>query len=81
VAKRQPKRLKENIRIEAVGMLLDLEDGIFPSDTIRLERYERFERLKFARNRFRIVYRIDKKRRTIVVTRIRPRDKDTYKGF
>jgi len=72
LAKRQLKRLDEDIRLEAVNLLLDLEDGIFPSDKVRLRKYERYERVKFARNRFRIIYRINRKLKTILLTRIRP---------
>ena len=81
LAKRQLKRLDEDIRLEAVNLLLDLEDGIFPSDKVRLRKYERYERVKFAGNRFRIIYRINRKLKTILVTRIRPRDAETYSGF
>ncbi len=52
----------------------------FP-DKAQLCKYERYERVKFARNRFRITYRINKKLKTILVTRIRPRDAETYGGF
>jgi mRNA-degrading endonuclease RelE of RelBE toxin-antitoxin system len=81
LAQRELKQLEEDIREDAVSLLLDLQDGIFPSNRVQLENYERYERVKFARNQFRIVYRINRKHRTILVTRIRPRDKDTYSGL
>lgn len=81
VAKRQLKRLEEDDRLDAIGLLLDLKEGIFPSDKVQLHTHERYERVKFSRNQFRIVYRINQKQKTILVTRIRPRDKDTYSGF
>lgn len=81
LAKRQLKGLEEDVREDAVSLLLDMEDGNFPWDRVQLANYERYERVKFARNRFRIVYRINRERKTILVTRIRPRDKDTYSGF
>lgn len=80
-AQRELKRLEEDIRDDAVSLLLDLQDGIFPSNKVQLENYERYERVKFAGNQFRLVYRINRKHRTILVTRIRPRDKDTYRGL
>lgn len=81
LAKRQLKQLDEDIREDAISLLLDMEDGIFPSDVIRLRGHERYERVKFARNQFRMVYRTDQRKKTILVTRIRPRDTDTYRGF
>ena len=59
-AQRELKRLEEDIRDDAVSLLLDLH-GIFLSNRVQLENYERYERVKFARNQFRIVYRINRK--------------------
>jgi len=48
VARRQLKRLDEDIRKDAVSILLDLEAGEFPSDVIRLRNHEQYERVRFA---------------------------------
>ncbi len=80
-AKRELKRLDEDIRDEAVAVLQDLADWHFPPGSERLRKHERFERLKFYRDQYRIIYRIDKKQKQIVVTRIRLRDKNTYRGL
>ena len=80
-ARRQLKQLDENIREDAISVLLDLEDGMFPAETIQLRKHERYERVKFAGNRFRIVYRIDRKNKRILVTVIRKRNENPYKGY
>ena len=72
--------LKGNLRDEALDVIADLADDPFPPDSASMRRNNRCWRLKFDARRWRILYRVDERRRTVTIFRIRPRG-TAYKGL
>jgi len=80
-AQRQFTKLPKAIQRECASLLLDLRESGTTWDSEQLRKHERYERAKFASRRYRILYRVNKTRRTILVARIAKRDSKTYTGF
>jgi len=79
-AEKQLGRLGDRERAACLDELEDMEQGYF-GDTAPLRGHRNFERLKFYRKAYRIIYRINRRDRRILVTRIAKRDEKTYRGF
>jgi mRNA-degrading endonuclease RelE of RelBE toxin-antitoxin system len=80
-SRRQLQELPDALREACLDVIEDLREGEFPSDRTPLRGHRMFERLKFHRKAYRMIYRINSRTRTIVITRIVKRDERTYKGF
>lgn len=52
-----------------------------PDDAIELRGSRGFYRIRFYREAYRIIYFVSEQQRKIVVTRVRKRGPDTYKGL
>ncbi len=81
LARKQLRQLDGPQQEEVRDILLDLEEGYFPDGAIQLEDHPRFERAKFYREAYRIVYRVNQRNRIVKVSHIGKRDAGTYKGF
>ena len=77
VARRELAQLRDaataGVLREALETLTELADDPFPFDSILLEGYTDLYRVPFYRGRYRIVYQVSTKRRSVVITRVRPR--------
>jgi mRNA-degrading endonuclease RelE of RelBE toxin-antitoxin system len=80
-AQRQFARLPKSIQRDCASELLDLRETGTTWGSEQLRKHERYERSKFGSGRYRIIYRVNKSRRTILIARIAKRDSKTYKGF
>jgi mRNA-degrading endonuclease RelE of RelBE toxin-antitoxin system len=65
---------------EALEAIADLEEDPFPMGSIPLRGYTNLYRLRFYRDRFRLVYTVSEKQRRVIVERVRPRA-TAYTGF
>jgi len=72
--------LAENIRLEAMSLILDLADDPFPADAEEMEGYLDLYKVKFYRGQYRVVFHVSAKKREIHITRVGPRD-TVYKGM
>jgi mRNA-degrading endonuclease RelE of RelBE toxin-antitoxin system len=79
-AERQLSDLDDLVRAACLGELEDMEQGYF-GDTQPLRGHRGFERTKFYRKAYRIIYRINRRDRRILVTRIGHRSDSIYKGY
>jgi mRNA-degrading endonuclease RelE of RelBE toxin-antitoxin system len=79
-AKKQLDRLGDREREACITELQDMEGGYF-GDAAPLRGHRNYQRSKFYRRAYRIIYRINRRDRRILVTRIVRRDEQTYKGF
>lgn len=80
-ADRQLRKLDGQQQSECLDILEGMEEGYFPEDRISLTGHRNFERAKFYRNAYRIIYRVDRRNRAVRVTKIIKRDEKTYAGF
>lgn len=78
-AERQLDQLPDRPREACLDLIDELRHGDF--DAIPLRGYRQFERSRFYRGAYRMIYRINHKTRTVLITRIVKRDETTYKGF
>lgn len=81
VARRQLRQLNRQQQEECREILLDMEEGFFPHGAIPLDGHPKFERAKFYRQAYRIIYRVDHRNQIIRIVHIGKRDAGTYKGF
>lgn len=79
-ASRQLDGLGDRERRACLDELQDMAGGYF-GDVVPLRGHRDFERAKFYRKAYRIIYRINRRTGRILVTRIAKRDEKTYKGF
>ena len=80
-AENELDELPDHIRRSAIEELDALRDGEFSPNTIPLRGHRGHERLNFYHNAYRMIYRINRKQRSIVITRIRKRGEKTYAGY
>jgi mRNA-degrading endonuclease RelE of RelBE toxin-antitoxin system len=80
-AQRQFTKLPKPVQRECASVLLDLRESGATWESEQLRKHERYERAKFFSGRYRIIYRVNKSRRTILIARIALRTAKTYKGF
>ncbi|MEK7404667.1 MAG: type II toxin-antitoxin system RelE/ParE family toxin [Acidobacteriota bacterium] len=79
-ALREQTQLPREIREESKTTIEDLGDDPFPPGAEALEGYNNEYRIRIGSEAYRILYRVDTKRRLVVVYRIRPRP-TAYKGM
>jgi mRNA-degrading endonuclease RelE of RelBE toxin-antitoxin system len=79
-AQREPDQLGEEIRKAAIQIFRELEEEAFPEESAPLRGYRDYYRIKFHGNRYRVIYKVSKKKRTIHVTRISIRS-GAYIGY
>lgn len=79
-ARKQLRQFEDRIREACLDELEDMEQGYF-GDSAPLRGHRDFARLKFYRKAYRIIYRINRRDRKLLVTRITRRDEKTYRGF
>ena len=80
-AVRQLDELPDGARRDCLDLIEELRMGDFEDRALALRGHRRFERIRFHREAYRMIYRIDRQKRMIVITRITKRDEGTYKGF
>ncbi len=80
-ARKELRELPEQVRLEALGAIVALTEDPLPPDAVALRGHKNRYRIRFYRDRFRIVYDLSYQQRKIIVVRIRPRDPDTYRGL
>jgi len=73
-------KLEDTIKDEAVEAINELREDPFPPDAIPLRGSVNRYRIKFYRNRYRIVYQVSVKQHRVIVTRVRPRS-SAYLGY
>jgi mRNA-degrading endonuclease RelE of RelBE toxin-antitoxin system len=73
-------QLDDSVRLEAIAVLADLRDDPFLSGSLLLRGYRNLYRVRFYRDRFRIVYSVSARSRKIVIERVRSRG-DAYVGL
>ena len=73
-------RLPDHVRSEALDAIEDLAHDPFPPDSIMLRGYSSRYRIKFYGNRYRIIYDMLERTRTVRIFRVRHR-KDAYRGL
>lgn len=79
-AKAELDALTGRRREEALDVLTDLSEDPFPPGAVPLRRNNWLWRLRFDSERWRMIYRVDERKRTVAVVRIRPRG-TAYKGL
>ena len=72
--------LPAGVRDEALDLFLDLAEDPFPSGTISMDRYDRTYRVRLGGDRYRVIFRVDRKHRIVTVFRVRAR-KSAYLGM
>ena len=72
--RRQLRQLDEDVRLEALRTIEELSEDPFPFDALSMEGYADRRRIRFSFGRFRVVYRVKPRSRTIVITRVGPRE-------
>jgi mRNA-degrading endonuclease RelE of RelBE toxin-antitoxin system len=72
--------LDDALRREALEAILDLAEAPTPPDAIELRGLRNHYRIAFGNRRYRIVYRLSKRAKTIFVIRVRPRS-TVYIGY
>ena len=65
--------LPDDIQQEASELLDELRWDPFPQGHLQMRRYNDVYRLRMANDRFRVVYRVDRRNRLVKVFRLRPR--------
>ena len=73
VARRDFKKLDEDVQQDAAQSIADLIEDPYPRDCIELENQPGLFRIYFFKNQYRIVYSVSQKQRKLIVERIRPR--------
>ncbi len=73
-------RLREEVQLEAGEAIGELAEDPFPFDCKPMEGYADLYRVRFYRGRYRIVYRVKQRSRTVVIERIGPRE-TIYSGL
>jgi mRNA-degrading endonuclease RelE of RelBE toxin-antitoxin system len=75
------EQLPEPVRQEAIKVIADLRrDDPFPYGSIPLRGHTSLYRVKFHRDRYRIIYHVSEKQHRVIITRVRPR-RTAYKGL
>ena len=72
-ARREFKILGAAPKQSAVQVLQDLTEDAVPATAIPLRGYASMYRIRFYRDRFRLIYWVSEKQRRVIVTRVRPR--------
>ena len=72
--RRQLHQPDEDVRLEAVRTIKELSEDPFPFDALSMEGYADWYRVRFSRDRYRLIYRVKPRSRTIVITRVGRRD-------
>ena len=80
-AEKELEELPDDVRRSAIEELDSMRDGELSPNTIPLRGHRDHERLRFHHNAYRMIYRIDRKRQSIMITRIRKRSEKTYAGY
>jgi mRNA interferase RelE/StbE len=82
-AQRQLERLRGPVSIAVHGALLKLGDDPRPPGAVKLAGASGLWRLRVRLDGrpWRLIYRVDDKRRIVVVARIARRDEGTYRGL
>jgi mRNA-degrading endonuclease RelE of RelBE toxin-antitoxin system len=78
-AARQLDDLPDRAREECLDLIDDLRHGEFWSDTVPLRGHRNFERTRFGS--YRTIYRVNRRAKTVLITKIVKRDEKTYSGF
>jgi mRNA interferase RelE/StbE len=63
--------LPSRLKVQAMEIILDLQTDPFPADSILLRGWNDVYRIRLEG--YRIVYRVNKRRRAIMVERVKPR--------
>jgi mRNA-degrading endonuclease RelE of RelBE toxin-antitoxin system len=71
--RREFKSLGFREKEAAVRAIGELTEDPTPAGAIALRGYRNLYRFRFYRDRFRLIYYVSEKQRTIVITRVRPR--------
>lgn len=79
-ARRQLRKLDEYIRLDADQAIAELTEDPFPFDSVAMEGYSDLYRVKFHGGRYRVVYQVKPKTRSVLITGVGPRD-SVYEGF
>lgn len=72
-ADREVSSLPAAIASEAAAVIAELAESPFPQGWIAMRRYNDQFRIRFGGDRYRIVYRVDRKHRVVTILRVRPR--------
>ncbi len=80
LAQRELAELDDTVRFEAIEAIAELEEDPFPAGSIQLRGYTNLYRVRFYRDRFRLVYTVSQKQRRVIIERVRPRS-TAYAGF
>lgn len=72
--------LPESVRQEAVRAILELKHDPFPDGFVKLTGYYDWYRIRFYRNKYRVVYQVSTKNRRIIVHRVGHRE-NVYRGM
>ena len=73
-------KLEDTIKDEAVEAIAELREDPFPPGAIPLRGSINRYRIKFYRNRYRIIYQVSVKQHRVIVTRVRHRS-SAYLGY
>ena len=77
---RELDRLPASVRTEAIEALSELEEDAMPDGCVLLRGYKQRYRIKFYRDRYRIVYDVSERQRRVIVLRVRSRSQ-VYRGL
>lgn len=66
-------RLNDSVRAQAIQSIEDLAEDPFPAGSIPLRGHQHLYRIRFYRDRYRIIYRVSEIQRSVLVMRIRRR--------
>ena len=66
--------------LSGMQAIVDLREDPFPYGSIPLEGHTDLYRIRFYREQYRLVYQVSEKRRSVIITSVRPR-RDAYRGL
>ena len=73
--------LSDAVRDEALAIFSELAEDPFMETAAPMRGHRNHFRVRFYRDRFRIIFRLSHSQRKVIVIRIRSRNAATYKGF
>jgi len=79
-ARKEFLQLDDRAKAEAKKAIADLAEDPFPEGSVELRGHPGLYRIRFYRDRYRIVYSVSEKQRKVFVQRVRPRG-SAYHGL
>jgi mRNA interferase RelE/StbE len=76
--KQDVSRLPPDVAEEAVAVIGELWEDPFPSGSLKMRGYSNRYRIRFGA--YRIIYKVDRQRKSVTVLRVRPRS-TAYRGM